>query len=118
LTSVATTAASITPLAITGTFTANNKVYDGTAAATVLTRSLVGKIGNDAVSLDGGTASFADKNVGNGKTVTLTGATLTGADKDNYTLDSVSTTAANITPLGITGSFTAQNKVYDGTTAA
>ena len=49
------------------------------------------------VSLTGGTATFADKNVGNGKTVTLTGATLSGRDAGNYILDSVATTTANIT---------------------
>jgi len=41
-----------------------------------------------------------------------------GADKDNYRLDSVEGTTADITPLGISGSFTAADKVYDGTAAA
>ena len=35
-------------------------------------------------TLTGGTATFDNKNVGTGKTVTLTGATLTGADAGNY----------------------------------
>src|SRR5690606_41790585 len=64
----------------------------------------------DDVSLDGGTATFDNKNVGTGKTVTLTGATLAGADAGNYTLTSVATTTANITALEITGTFTADNK--------
>src|SRR6185369_1427532 len=118
LDSVATTTANITALHITGTFTASNKVYDGNTSATVLTRSLVGAIGGDAVSLTGGTATFADKNVGAGKTVTLTGATLGGTDADNYVLDSVATTTASITALHITSTFTASNKVYDGNTSA
>jgi len=42
--------------------------------------------------------------------VTLTGASLTGADAGNYILDSVATTTANITPLHITGSFTANEQ--------
>ena len=110
--------ANITAKHITGSFTADNKVYDGTTAATVLTRSLSGVIAPDVVTLNGGTAAFVDKNVGNGKAVTLTGGNLSGADAGNYILDSVDTTTANITALHITGSFTASNKVYDGTTAA
>jgi hypothetical protein len=118
LSSVGTTTANITALGITGSFTAASKTYDRTTAATVLTRSLNGAIGGDDVSLTGGTATFSDKNVGNGKTVTLSGATLDGTDAGNYTLSSVATTTANITALAITGSFSAGNKVYDGTTAA
>ena len=83
----ATTAANITAKHITGSFTASNKVYDATTAATVLTRSLTGVIAGDTVNLVGGTATFANKNVGTGKIVTLTGATLDGTDKDNYVLD-------------------------------
>ena len=66
------------------------------------------------MSLTGGTASFGNANVGAGKTVTLTGATLTGSAAGNYNLSSVGTTTAAITALGITGSFTAADKVYDG----
>src|SRR6266542_6096976 len=115
---VATTTANITPLHITGSFTASNKIYDGNNSATVLTRSLSGAFGGDTVSLTGGTATFDNKNVGTGKTVTLTGASLTGADAGNYVLDSVSTTTADITALHITGSFTASNKIYDGNNSA
>ncbi len=118
LDSVATTTASITALHVTGAFTAGNKVYDGTTDASVLTRSLVGAISGDAVELTGGTAAFADKTVGTGKVVTLSGAALSGADAGNYVLDSVATTTASITALHITGSFTAADKVYDGNAAA
>jgi hypothetical protein len=118
LDSVATAKADITALHITGSFTASSKPYDGNATATVLTRSLVGAISGDAVSLTGGTAMFSDKNVGTGKTVTLTGAVLGGADAGNYILDSVATVKADITALHITGSFTASNKVYDGNASA
>src|SRR5207248_2666412 len=104
---------------ITGSFTAQNKVYDGNNSATVLARSLTGVLVGDTVTLAGGTATFADKNAAVGKTVTLSGATLSsGGDAGNYSLTSVATTTANITPLGITGSFTAQNKVYDGNNSA
>jgi hypothetical protein len=106
---------------ITGSFTADNKVYDGGTSATVLSRSVTAAdvVGSDVVTLTGGTASFADKNVGEDKTVTLTGATLGGADAANYSLTSVSTTTADITAkaLTITG-LSALNKVYDGNTTA
>ena len=120
LTSVATTTADIMPLGITGSFTAGNKVYDGNNTAVVLTRGLSGLLAGDVgnVSLTDGTATFADAQVGTGKTVTLAGSTLTGAAAGNYLLTSVATTTANIMPLGITGNFTAQNKVYDGNNTA
>src|SRR5205807_1048534 len=118
LTSVATTTADITALHITGTFTAASKIYDGNTSAMVITRSLIGALGGDTVALSGGTATFADKTVANGKTVTLTGAALSGTDAVNYILDSVATTSTNITALHVVGSFTASSKTYDGTTTA
>src|SRR5204862_7122544 len=78
----------ITAKHITGSFTAANKIYDGNNSATVLTRSLIGVVGADAVTLTGGTATFSDKTVANGKTVTLTGARLAGSDAGNYVLES------------------------------
>ncbi|MFN6962583.1 MAG: YDG domain-containing protein [Pyrinomonadaceae bacterium] len=104
--------ANITALGITGSFTAENKTYDGTTAASVLTRSLTGSISGDAVSLAGGTAAFADKHVGSGKTVTLTGATLDGADAGNYTLGSVAAATANITQRAITVTAEDNSKTY------
>ena len=120
LTSGNSTAFSITAKPLNGTFTvAASKAYDASTSATVLTRNLTGVVGSDTVTLTGGTAAYDTKNVGTGKTVTLTGATLTGADAGNYTLSSVATTTANITAVGITGTFTvAASKVYDGTTDA
>ncbi|PYK99606.1 MAG: hypothetical protein DME19_08070, partial [Verrucomicrobia bacterium] len=105
---------------LTGSITANNKTYDGATTATIATRSLAGVINADVVSLTGGTATFADKNVGNGKTVTATGLSLSGADAGSYVLaSSTATTAADITATGLTVTgVTAGNKVYDGTTSA
>src|SRR5207247_310095 len=104
---------------ITGSFTADNKEYDGNTSATVLTRSLSSAVLGDDVSLTGGTATFNDKNVGIGKTVTLTGASLSGLDAGNYVLDSVSTATANITAKNLTISgAVANNKEYDGNTTA
>ena len=87
----------------------------------VLTRTLNGVLAGDVgnVSLDGGTATFADARAAPGKTVTLAGSTLTGTASGNYSLTSVATTTANITALGITVTgITADDKVYDGGTSA
>ena len=94
--------ADITALDITGAFTADDKVYDGTTDATVATRSLVGTITGDVVTLVGN-ATFDTKNVGTGKTVTMNGASLSGADAGNYNLTSVADTTADITVLTAIG---------------
>ena len=82
--------ATITPAPIAGVVgvTADNKVYDGTTKATLQTSSatLSGLFGGDQVSISGLTGVFADRNVGTGKTVSITGATLSGADAGNYSL--------------------------------
>ncbi|HEX2099427.1 MAG TPA: YDG domain-containing protein, partial [Candidatus Synoicihabitans sp.] len=102
---------------------AENKVYDGTTAATLATgsASLSGIIAGDTVAIDGSstTAAFGDKNVGTGKLVTITGLGLTGADAGNYTVTSSASAIADITPRALTASgVVADHKVYDGTTAA
>ena len=74
------------PKTVTGSFASANKTYDGTTDASATARSVAGTLPGDVVTLSGGTATFADKNVGTGKTVTLTGATLGGADAGNYAL--------------------------------
>ena len=111
---------SVAPKTVTGGITVSNKVYDRTTNASIATRTLTGVINSDVVNLSGGTASFADKNVGTGKTVMATGLSLTGANAGNYVLLSTSATnTANITQDGLTVSgVTANNKTYDGTTNA
>ena len=118
--SATTSSASLTVAAksITGSFTTPSKIYDGSPSASVSTRSLSGVVGSDVVSLTGGTATFANANVGTTKTVTLTGAGLTGADAVNYVLGSVLTATANITARAITVTATADTKGYDGTTSS
>jgi hypothetical protein len=110
---------SVAQKTITGAITANNKTYDATTTATIATRTLSGVTNSDVVSLAGGMATFADKNMGNGKTVTVTGLSLTGANAGNYVLASTSATnTANITKATLTVSATGVNKIYDGTTNA
>jgi hypothetical protein len=104
---------------VTGSITANSKIYDGTTTATIATRALSGALAGDPVSLSGGTASFTSKSVGTAKPVTATGLTLSGAAAGNYQLASTSATAlADITSRPLLVSATGANRVYDGTTAA
>jgi hypothetical protein len=117
--STITAKADITPKELTGAFTAADKVYDGDTSATITDRSVAGALTGETVSLAGGSATFATKDVGTAKTVTGTGFVLGGDDKGNYSLKSSTITAkADITPKQLTGGFTAANKVYDGTTTA
>src|SRR5262249_2139910 len=86
----ASATANITAASVTGSVTASNKVYDGTTVATISARTLSGLLGSDTVSLTGGTANFASKNVGSAKTVTATGLSLSGGDAPHYQLASPS----------------------------
>ncbi|MFZ4875522.1 beta strand repeat-containing protein, partial [Janthinobacterium sp. Mn2066] len=97
-------------------FTGINKTYDGTTSAGVT-------IGDDRIAGDtltvAGNASFADKNAGTGKTVSVNGVGLTGADAGNYVLGSHSgSTTADIAARTLNLNFTGINKTYDGTTSA
>jgi filamentous hemagglutinin family protein len=113
----ASTAASISQRTLIASAVGVNKVYDGLTTATATLAD--NRVAGDALTLTGGSASFADKNAGNGKTVTVEGVTLGGTDAANYTL--ASTTAAgtaNITRRTLAASATGIDKVYDGSTAA
>lgn len=70
---------------ITG-LTAQDKVYDGTTAATATGTPVIdGLVDGDAVQVKAGTAAFASKDAGT-RAVTFSGYELTGADAANYTL--------------------------------
>ena len=98
------------PVTVSG-ITANDKVYDGTTVAELNTNSasIGGKVGNDDVTIDvaKATGTFDTKNVGTGKTVTITDITLGGNDAGNYTLSSDSATA--------TADITASSSITDTT---
>lgn len=111
-------ALAITPKPLTVTATARDKVYDGTSTASADV-SLTGVVASDAVSISRGEATFANKNVGAGKTVTVAGVTLGGGDAGNYTLSPAPVTAtANITARSLTVTVTGVPKRYDGGTQA
>jgi hypothetical protein len=75
---------------------ASNKTYDATTAATLTGTTGVNAIGADVVSVSGtGVGTFADKNVGVNKAVTVSGYTLSGIDAGNYNI---------LQPTGLTAS--------------
>ncbi|WP_227505823.1 YDG domain-containing protein, partial [Acinetobacter sp. AG1] len=111
------TQASISKKQITGVLTAQDKVYDGTTHVNVSgTLNAGGVITGDQVSV-GTTGQFVDKNAGQNKVVTAS-SSLVGLDAGNYELTTNGQVTANISKKQITGSITAQDKVYDGTTSA
>ena len=123
----ATTTADITKASITAItgITANNKVYDSTRSATLVTTvggiGFTGILSGDVLTVATATGNFTDKNVGTGKTVNITGLTLGGASVGNYTLtNTTASTNADITKADITAitGITANNKTYDGNTDA
>ena len=92
----------VTPLAITVAGTANNKTYDGTTAATLSGLGSGGVIAGDTVAFTDTGAAFANKNVANGKTVTIDGITDAGADAGNYRFNASTVTTADVTPATLT----------------
>ncbi|MDE1989871.1 MAG: hypothetical protein KGI82_05325, partial [Betaproteobacteria bacterium] len=105
----------VTPLGITVTATGSDKTYNGSDAASVAL-SGSGVISGDTVSFTDTSATFADKNVGNNKTVNVAGIATSGTDSGNYSLNNTSATAsANITPATLTATLTGTlTKTYDG----
>ncbi len=109
-------AATVTPkaLAIAGT-TAGNKVYDGTAAATIALGTLSGFVGAETVTATA-TGSFDSTHAGS-RTATAAYTLANGANgglTGNYSLANTTGLAATITPKTTTLSAT---KIYDGSTA-
>jgi hypothetical protein len=92
-------------LTVTGDLTPSNKVYDGTTAATLTIGSptLNGVLSGDNATLNtsGATAAFLDKNVGDNKTVQISGLTLDGTEAVDYTITQP-TRQANITKAMLT----------------
>ena len=116
--------ADFTIMAVTLTVTgmiAEGKSYDGNAIAQINfdSTSLVGVLAGDDVSLDTSVAvgAFPDRNVGTGKTVTVTGLVLIGVDAGNYTLIPP-TAAADINKADLTITAVTYTKTYDSTTSA
>src|SRR5208282_1916571 len=93
-------------LTVSSGISANNKVYDRTAGATITSNnvSLNGVVVGDVVNIstNGYTATFASTNVGTGIAVSVSGLSLTGARATNYTLRLPLVLNANITNKAVT----------------
>jgi hypothetical protein len=118
-------AAAINRAALTVTnVTAQNKVYDGLAAATLnlgtagLSGVLAADAGNVALNTGSVSASFTSVNVGSGLAVIASGFGLSGAQASNYVLSQPAGLAANITPRPLVANIVGNpTKVYDGSTS-
>lgn len=109
--------ATIDPKTLTVSSTAvADKVYDGTATATLTGGTLSGVNPGESVTLtQAGTFSRA----GVGTSLTVTAADTISDTSGNYTLQQPQTLTASITPKSLTVSGTIfNNKVYDGTNSA
>ncbi|MCC7601285.1 filamentous hemagglutinin, partial [Janthinobacterium sp. FW305-129] len=92
-----------------------SRAYDATTDASVTLGD--DRVAGDVLDITKAAASFASKNAGVNKTVTVTGIAAGGADAGNYVLENTSAlTTATITPalLQVTG-VTAQSRSYDTT---
>jgi hypothetical protein len=105
-------------------FTAGNKEYDGTAAATVTSTNPLplttahGILEDHAggVSARINSAAFADANAGTGITVNIVSWELEGVDANNYELPVTTPTAvADITPKELTITGFAVSRQFNGT---
>ncbi|NBU84310.1 MAG: hypothetical protein EBS21_06895, partial [Sphingomonadaceae bacterium] len=113
---VAITVATIS--AVTG-ITANDKTYDATTDATLVTTNAQfgGKFSGDTLTVATATGAFINENAGT-KAVNITGIVLDGTDAGNYTLASdVGSTTATINTKLLTVTAQSQTKVYDAGTS-
>lgn len=91
----------------------SNKTYDGNTNAQVNLSSSAVASGED-VSFTFDSAVFDNKNAGEGKTITISGASISGNDAANYQLlDSTIQTTADILQRALLVQYTATDKIYD-----
>jgi hypothetical protein len=106
-------------LTVTGAV-AQSKDYDGNNTAQISGAILVGKVGDDNVTLaNHATGTFAHAGIGTDIAVATLPMTITGADIGNYTLTQPTGLKANITAkeLYVTGAV-AQDKIYNNNQVA
>ena len=113
VTDQSSTTAAIIKKALTASASASNKTYNGNATATT-SLTFSGLVGSETLG-QSVTSAFNNKNVGTGKTVTVSAITLSdgsnGGVASNYSIAAGQTTTANITAKALTVSgITASNK--------
>lgn len=97
---------------------ADGKTYDGLTSTTGRITGLGNVVAGDDLRASGGSYAFSDKNAGSDKQVTGSGFEISGRDAGNYTFTLTATALADILRRAITGTVSADDKTYDGTTAA
>jgi filamentous hemagglutinin family protein len=110
----------ITPVLLTPTTNAPEKVYDGTTNVLQQLPLYLHTLGSDDVTAKYASLKYDTKNAGNNKTVTFSGITLGGNNAGNYEIaDAFSVGNGKITPLTVSLSGTeVASKVYDGNKTA
>ena len=117
VTGSATVTISKKPVTVSG-ITAANKPYDGNTDATLNYDNVTfnGIVSGDTLTVTA-TGTFDSADIGDGKTVTISGLTLSGADADNYQLAKTgqqSETTANVTANELNVTAQSYSGVYDG----
>ena len=101
---------------LTLTAVGNTKTYDGTTNA-LATPTVSGLQGSDTVT--GLAESYATKNAGTGKTLSVSAYTVNdGNGGNNYSVSTVASSAGVINAAGLTLTAVGNTKTYDGTTNA
>ncbi|MDN2696428.1 YDG domain-containing protein [Janthinobacterium sp. SUN073] len=115
--STATTHANITPRSLAVFASGTNRVYNGGTVDIANLTPDDSVVFGDALTYSYTSANFLDKNVGNGKTVNVSGISIGGLDAGNYSLASTTVaTTANITPRALQVFASGSNRVYNGGT--
>ena len=112
--STATAYATVAAKNIVVDATGIDKVYDGSTKG-VVNLSSDDVFSGDTVNFTSTSAVFADKNVGDGKAMTVSGIRLTGTDARNYTNNARAISSADITPKSIAVTATGSSMVYNAT---
>ncbi len=111
-----TATGTITPAPLTITAAPDSKTYDGTTSASAKP-TVAGLKGTDTAT--GLAESFDTKDVGNGKTLTVTAYTVNDGDHGaNYAVTTATSTGGTIAPALLTITAAPDSKTYDGTTTA
>jgi hypothetical protein len=92
----------IVPKPVTLTLTISTKTYNGTAAATVGSRTINDNLDGGNLTVVNGTAVFEDPNAGSNKTVICSGWSLGGSASGNYVLEAQPSPTGNITAKTLT----------------
>lgn len=108
----------IIPKDLSANVIVSDKIYDGETQAVIQSITLDGVINNDDVSMVADSTNFLQPDVGENKSLSLTGFRLIGSKASNYRLVYIAPTSAKILPKPIQGIFTVSDKVYDNLNSA